>query len=176
MDDLKRLAELIQARNAIERDAAAIIGRPMHIGHVGEYIAARVFHLRLQEAASQKAVDGYFELGTLAGRSVNVKWFTKNDGLLNLTVEASPDYYLVLTGPATAPGSSRGKVHPWCIHSVYLFDAHDLLSVLQARGVKISVATSVSKALWDAAEVFPQQHNPRLPLSAEERSLLGLFH
>jgi len=55
MDDLTRLAQLIQTRNQVAREIASLIGRPAIIGHVGEYIAARVFRIALEESAAQKA-------------------------------------------------------------------------------------------------------------------------
>lgn len=37
--NLAPLAELIRTRNAVGKETAALIGRPAHTGHVGEYIA-----------------------------------------------------------------------------------------------------------------------------------------
>lgn len=50
--DLERLADFIRRRNQIGRQIAALIGRPATIGHVGEFIAAAVFDLELEESAS----------------------------------------------------------------------------------------------------------------------------
>jgi hypothetical protein len=44
------------------------------------------------------------------------------------------DYYLVLTGPASAAMSSRGGRRPWCIEAVYLLDAKQLLHEQQTAG------------------------------------------
>jgi len=73
-DALKELARLIHTKNEIDARIAALIGRSALIGHVGEYIAAQVFDIRLEHSASNKALDGFFASGPLAGRSVNVKW------------------------------------------------------------------------------------------------------
>jgi len=175
MDDLARLAESIRTLNRVKHEIAAIIGRPAQIGHVGEYIASRIFDIVLEPSASSKGIDGNFVRGPLAGRSVNVKWYTKREFMLNITPDFLPDYYLVMTGPRTAPGRSDGTTRPWVIEAVYLFDAHDLVRELEARGVKIGVATSVRQGLWERAEIYPRQHNPALVLSREQKSALALF-
>jgi hypothetical protein len=172
---LVRLAELIKKKNAIDGEIAAMVGRPAQVGHVGEYIAAQVFGIELNWSASQKGIDGYFTTGSLMGRSVNIKWYGKHEGLLDLTPEWPPDYYLVLAGPRSVAGSSRGAVRPWVIESMFLFDARSLIRVLQARGIKLGVATSVIGQLWNEAEVYPVQRNSLLTLSDEQRSMLELF-
>jgi len=175
VNDLPRLAGLIQEKNTIDREIAVLIGRPANLGHVGEYIAAAVFGIALEDSAAHKGSDGRFVEGPLAGRTVNIKWYTQHGGLLDMTPEALPDFYLVLTGPKSSPISSRGAVHPWVIESVFLFDARELLTALRARGVKTGIATSVAGKLWIAAEIYPVQRNQGLLLSDEQRRLLDLF-
>jgi hypothetical protein len=175
MDDLIRLAKAIRARNAVEEEITAIIGRPAQLGHVGEYIAAHVFGIALEHSATHKGSDGRFTCGPLAGRTVNVKWYAKMEGLLDLAVDAIPDYYLVLAGPKSAAVSSRGTTRPWVIASAFLFHVGELVDHLHTRGVKLGVATSVTRPIWDKAEIYPLAANPRLTLSDEQRSLLSLF-
>src|SRR5262245_12005509 len=103
--DLERLAELIRARNRIDSELAVLITRPALCGHVGEYIAAAIFDIALERSAAHKGSDGRFNAGPLAGRSVNVKWYTAFCGPLDITPRALPDYYLVLTGPKQPAGS-----------------------------------------------------------------------
>ena len=173
--DLRHLAELIRARNANEVGITDLIGRPAQVGHIGEYIAARVFDISLEESAARKSIDGHFADGPLAGRSVNVKWYARQEGIIDVTPNALPDSYLVLTGPRSAATSSRGQVRPWIITFVYLFDAQRLLDALEQGGAKTGVATSVKRWLWDEAEIYPNQQNTRLSLSTEQRGLLALF-
>lgn len=175
MDELSRLAELIKTRNAVASDIAAIIGRPAQIGHLGEYIAARIFGIELEESAAHKGSDGRFADGPLAGKTVNIKWYAKLEGLLDINPNAIPDYYLVLTGPRSAAASSRSGVRPWVIEAAFLFDADELVEALHRRGVKVGIATSVARQYWEEAEVYPSQHNLRLSLSPENRNLLALF-
>jgi len=175
MKDLVRLAELVKARNTVTSEIAALIGRPAQIGHVGEYVASHIFGIALEESASRKGIDGHFIEGQLVGHSVNIKWYTKQEGLLDLTPDALPDFYLVLTGPRSGAFSSRGTVRPWVIDAVYLFDAHELVGVLRSRGLKIGVATSVRQQLWNEAEIYPTQQNTRLVLSDEQGRLLARF-
>lgn len=175
MDNLYRLAELIKARNVIDNDIAALIGRPALIGHVGEYIAAAIFEIVLEKSATHKSSDGHFKNGPLAGRTVNIKWLAKRENILDLTPTASPDFYLALTGPKSKAISSLNAIRPWVIESVFLFDTLELIDTLQARGVKLGVATSIISQLWDKAEIHPKQRNSRLTLSDEQRRLLDLF-
>jgi hypothetical protein len=58
--DLEQLAGLLRHRNAIDEEIAGIIGRPMTAGHLGEWIAARVFQVELERSAVAAAVDGRF--------------------------------------------------------------------------------------------------------------------
>lgn len=50
-----------------------------------------------------------------------------------------------------------------------------LLAALYQSGVKFGLATSVKKAVWDAAEAIPRGHNSVLALSDEQRVQLRLF-
>ena len=175
MDGLVRLAGLIMARNAIAREITMIIGRPAELGHIGEYIASRVFGVALEKSASRKSVDGRFIEGALAGRSVNIKWYAKREGTLDLATELPPDFYLVLAGPRAGSQSSRGGERPWKISSVHLFKTTELMEVLEARGVKIGGATSVAQELWEAAEIYPNQRSPWLVVSEEQREKLRWF-
>jgi hypothetical protein len=173
-DVLAELAGLLAARNDLDRKIGALIGRPMTAGHLGEFIASRVFGIEPEGSASAKAIDGRFTTGSLAGRTVNIKWYLKREGLLDLTLSNHLDHYLVLTGPASAAASSRGRVRPWVIANVYLFDAQAVREDLIARGRRVGVASSVRAAEWAAAEAFLRQHR-LLPLSYEQRQALTLF-
>ena len=113
MDTLPAFADLMRRRNAIDAQIAALMNRPVHSGHLGEYVASAIFDIALHADARAKVSDGYFRRGLLAGRSVNVKYATKRDGNLNLGASLDPsdhsNFYLVLTGPKVAAGSSRGR-------------------------------------------------------------------
>jgi hypothetical protein len=152
---LQTLAQLLRARNAIDAIIAKTIGRPMTAGHAGEWIAAQIFDIELESLAVAPAYDGHFRRAPLEGKTVNVKWYLKREGLLDMTSAATLDYYLVMTGPAGTAGSSKRTTRPWLIESVYLFDANQLMSDLQASGIQIGVATSVRQSRWKAAEIYP---------------------
>lgn len=175
MKDLGRLAQLIRNKNAVDSQIATLIGRPALIGHVGEYIAAEIFGIELEGSAARKAIDGRFASDPLSGATVNIKWYAKQEGLLDLTPESLPDYYLVLAGPRQPAASSRGTHRPWLIRTVFLFEANDLIQELGMRGVKVGIATSVAKEFWAEAEIYPTQANRQLVLSDEQRALLALF-
>ncbi len=138
-------------------------------------MASRIFGIRLPESAVTKGIDGRFTGGPLAGRSVNIKKYGIHQGLLDIRPDAVPDYYLVLAGPRSQPVSSRGITQPWVIESVFLFDGPAIVRELSKRGVKIGVATSVRRHLWDEAEIYPTPNNPTLPLTAEQRAMIALF-
>lgn len=173
-DQLAQIADVLRKRNWIDARIAEIIQRPMTSRHLGEWIASQVFDIELEPSARAMAFDGRFRTGPLRGRSVNVKWYLKREGLLDMTEADALHYYLVMTGPVSAPVSSIGSTRPWCIDSVHLFDARWLLAEQRARGVRIGVASSVPNRFWNDAEIFPSA-NPLLPLSPEQGALLGLF-
>lgn len=169
------VADLLRDRNAIDARIAAVIGRPMTAGHLGEWIAARIFDIRIESNAANAGFDGRFACGPLSGRTVNVKWYLKREGLLDVVDSDVVDYYLVLTGPTAPAAHSRGSVRPWCITSVYLFDTRQLLNDLRGRGVKIGVASSVRAAQWEGAQVYPEQRNQALGLKPGQIDLLRRF-
>ena len=173
--ELQRLASIIKQRNAIDDEIATIIGRPSLSGHLGEYVASRIFGIRLSESAVTKGVDGHFAGGGLVGRSVNIKKYGLDHGLLDIRSDAVPDYYLVLTGPRSGAASSRGTTQPWVIASVFLFEGSVLVKELRERGLKIGTATSVRRQLWNEAEIYPLPKNPALPLKAEQRAMVEMF-
>lgn len=172
---LKQVANLIAQRNAIDAQIGAITGRPALAGHLGEWIAAEIFDIDLEASAVAKAVDGHFAAGPIRGSTVNIKWYGKREGLLDMAEDPSPDYYLVLTGPRGPAVSSRGSTRPLRIDAVYLFDGRLLLETLRDRGVKIGIATSVIMSLWDAAEIYPEQRNDAIPISHEQAAALAMF-
>lgn len=173
--EIEQIAGLLRERNAIDAKIAKIISRPMTAGHLGEWLAARIFRIELEPTAVTAAFDGRFTSGPLQGRRVNVKWYLKREGVLDMTKSETLDYYLVLTGPATAALSSRGGIRPWCIESVCLFDAKQLLTELSSRGVRTGTASSVRNTQWDAAEIYPRPNNPLITVEPEQAALLQLF-
>lgn len=175
MEQLHQLARLIYQRNHLSHQIAAIIGRPAEIGHIGEYIAAQIFAVDLHTSARQRSSDGFFIAPPLAGRSVNIKWYAKQEGVLDLTPSAYPDFYLVLAGPASRASSSRAATRPLLLTSVYLFEAEQLHTSLLRRGVKLGTATSIHRSLWEQAEIYPEQRNTVLLLTDEQRQLLAMF-
>jgi hypothetical protein len=179
MFNLSKLAHLIDRRNNIDNEIAALIGRPPHSGHIGEYVAAAIFGIDLHASAATKADDGRFTDGPLQGRSVNIKYGSRRDGMLNLVGSLNPadhpDVYLVLTGPTVGPISSRGLTAPWVIHAVYLFASKDLLQVLSARGRHPGIATSLRREVWEAAMLYPEPRNSLLQLTERQRADLSLF-
>ncbi|MDD5371581.1 MAG: hypothetical protein PHQ40_21080 [Anaerolineaceae bacterium] len=175
MEDIEKLADLIRRKNAIDHEISRIIARPAQIGHVGEYIASLVFDIQLCESASHRAIDGFFRTGPLSGKSVNVKWYGKQESLLDITPEALPDYYLVMTGPHSVAMTSRGGVRPWTIDHVFLFEAAELLSRVQSRKVKVGVATSIPQTWWLEAEIYPLNNSMVLRLNEQQIRALSLF-
>jgi len=127
-DSLARAGALLRERNMIDAELARLIQRPMTSGHRGEWIAARVFDIELEDSAVAAGIAGRFRSGPLQGKTVNIKWYLKREGLLDTTESTALDYYLVLSGPPSVAVSSRGTTRPWCIEAVFLFDARQLRS------------------------------------------------
>jgi hypothetical protein len=108
------------------------------------------------------------------GKTVNVKFYGKRESILDMKSEFPIDYYLVLTGPKTAPTSSRGTTRPFVITSVFLFDAQKLHGELRGK-VKLGIATSVRQRSWQEAEIYPNQVNKLLMLNEAQMTQLKLF-
>lgn len=176
-EELQKIARLIRERNSLDEQIAGLINRPMSIGNLGEYIASKIFQIQLMKSGSAKAIDGHFELGPLKDRSVNIKWYAKKEGLLDLPGLKSPfaDFYLVLTGPRIRSKTSNSWNRPWLLDSVYLFDGLRLRESLEVRGVAIGIATSLRSDDWEQAEIWPRAINPTLPLSSKQTRLLKHF-
>lgn len=173
--ELAELAVLLRERNVIDARLGQILDRPVNTGSIGEYIAAQVFDIKLEAAANVAGYDGHFTTGALAGRSVNVKAYTKHESMLDINLNAPLDYYLVFTGAKGTSASSKGTLRPFCIHSVFLFDAQQLHAELAQRGVKVGIATSVRAAQWEAAEIYPRANNALLTVNDRQRLQLELF-
>jgi hypothetical protein len=172
---LAQAAALLRERNAIDAELARLIQRPMTSGHLGEWIAAQVFDIELEASAVAAGIDGRFRSGPLRGRTVNVKWYLKREGLLDTTEAPALDYYLVLTGPPSAAASSRGTTRPWRIEAAFLFDARRLRAEQTMRGVKRGIASSVIKQQWAAAEIYPSPVNTQLTVTPRQAAQLKLF-
>jgi hypothetical protein len=176
VNELKQLAELIACRNQLEKEISVIVGRPAALGPLGEYVAARIFPIKIVKSASHQAIDGFFSEGPLAPCSVNVKWYAMRDGILDITPGFLPDYYLVLSGPPPSVTAGLGlRARPWNLASVHLFDAAELVDDLDLRGVRVGPASSVRKELWDAAEIYPRANSSRYHLTYQQCELLSLF-
>lgn len=175
MSDLEKLSELIKNRNSIEKEISQIIERPAFSGHLGEYIASKIFDIDLNVSATQKGNDGIFKLGLLQGKSVNVKLYSKRETLLDLSLDSAPDYYLVLSGPKYPEMSSKSTTRPLVLSSVFLFNSEIFLQQSKQRGVKISKQTSTMESQWNDAEIYPSQKNKELIVSENQRNMLLLF-
>ena len=176
MSKLKQLASLMAKHNAIDDEIADLIGRPATRGHVGEWIASKIFGVALASKAVQKGFDGKFESGPRAGKTINVKWYGERQGYLDINPAGVPDYYLVMTGPKAAARSSRGRTLPWVVTDVFLFDARKLKDQFDKDGRKLGVAAYVRQHEWKAARVYPQEApEALLKLTDAQRAGLKLF-
>jgi hypothetical protein len=175
MDDLAQLAELIKTRNWVDGYISTLANCSPQMAPVGAFIASRVFRIASPKPASRRSCEGHFAQGSLAGRSVNIRWLPRPGGVLDIDLDALPDFFLVLAGSRHQGTSRGGGSQPWLIASVHLFDAGALVDELRRRGTRITTATPVPQDLWQEAEVYPTQHNPILALSAGQREMLAQF-
>lgn len=175
MNELETLAALLSERNSLDKTISDLIGRPAQIGHIGEYIAAKVFEIELHASAVHKGSDGVFKSGDLKGNLVNIKFYAKRENFLDITREHCCDYYLALTGPRSFTMTSKGGHRPLLISSAYLFHMPSFIEILKQREVKIGIATSTKNADWDESEVYPRPNNSLLRLTPEQRQMLRLF-
>jgi len=174
---LKQVAELLAQRNLIDEQIARVIGRPATTGHIGEWIAAQIFGVELHGSAINCGSDGLFTEPPLAGRSVNVKFYPKREGNLDMKAppDTQPDFYLVLAGPKRPATTSRNSHRPCVISEVFLFEAAPLVQQLANRGVQIGGPTSVTIPAWEAARIHPHSGVGAMPLSQGQVAALTLF-
>jgi hypothetical protein len=170
--ELGRLAALIRVRNVLDREMAAVLNKPPTPGNVGEFIASRIFDIKLAPTGVNPGHDGWFTSGPLKGKSVNVKLYSEDAGLLDIGSHPA-DYYLVLTGPKRATAAGPRSL-PRRIDAIYLFDIAELRASLSERGVGIGVATSVRKAYWQDAQIYPTRDRSPLALT-DEQVLIQMF-
>ena len=104
-----------------------------------------------------------------------MKWYLKREGLLDTTEHPGLDHYLVRTGPPSAAVSTRNTTRPWCVETVFPFDAPQLRSEQEARGVKCGVASSVITQQWAATEIYPWTANMQLTITSQQAAQLRLF-
>ena len=91
-------------------------------------------------------IDGHFADGPLAGRSVNVKFHPKLEGLLDIRPDGVPDYYLVLTGPRSLAMFSRGQTRPLSIQAVFLLEGAAVVEEEYARDLRSVLGKDVERA------------------------------
>lgn len=169
---LAHLAALLRQRNILDAEIASVLGRPALSGHIGELIAAAVFDIELHPSATHKGSDGVFRSGPLAGRTVNVKLFGFQEGILDVKAKDPPEYYLVLTGDRRTGDNSRGGHRPLVIRHAYLLEH----AALVAAGVRPGIAASVRQAHWEAAELWPRRgEKALLDVTQDQAGLLALF-
>jgi len=95
--------------------------------------------------------------------------------MLDINPEALPDFFLVMTGPKALEMTSKGGIRPWLIDYVFLFNAAELMIELNARGVKIGIATSVQKHEFQAAEIFPNKRSMVYRMTDDQMGKLLAF-
>lgn len=176
---LDHLIALLHQRNQLDRQISQLIGRPSSSGHLGEYIASKVFDIELHLSATTKASDGIFKTGPLAGKSVNIKLYGKREAQLDIVgspnVADHPHYYLVMTGPTGKGSSSRSSLLIFAIDTVYLFDSRELVAEQVRRNVKLGIASSMQNRQWEASTIYPNAISKHLVLDERQRWLLSRF-
>ena len=170
---LREIASLLKDRNRIDAAISNVIGKPMTSGHLGEWIASQIFDVTLEARANARAIDGHFNRGELDGRTVNVKWYLKREGILDMSTGLQPDFYLVLVGPKSA--ATAKLTRPWRIDAVHLIDTADLLKELVAAGRRVGVASSIRNDVWARSEIFPVENPSLFTLSEDKRAALREF-
>jgi hypothetical protein len=104
-ESLACIAALLGERNSIDASIAKVIDRPVTAGHLGEWIASRIFDIALEESAANQGFDGRFRTGALRGSTVNIKWYMKRTRLLDIT--EFPDWTTI----SSSPGRRRQLGH-----------------------------------------------------------------
>src|SRR6476661_6125780 len=156
MQDLTHLADLIRIRNYVNSSVSRIINHPAEVGHIAEFLMGEILDIELNAVANTKAIDGVFRSGSLAGKSVNVKYRAAQSRLLNLEEFLDPSlhahFYLSVQGPKSASKTSAGRELPFVIDSIYHFESTLLIPQLAKPG-KAGIGRFVPTALWQAAMI-----------------------
>ena len=170
---LGELAQLMRKRNEIDNYISNIINRPSEKWHIFEYIAYKLFPIKLNESASEGGHDGIFTDGDLIGKKVDIKYYAINNHLIDLNPQVDKDtYLLIFTGPYEPALSSKGKTRPMHIDKIHLFNEKMLCDQLNNR-VKVGIATRVKSEYWEGKEIYPEnQWNINLKLKIDELKLL----
>lgn len=179
---LRCLAALLTARNVLDCEMTKIIGRPMDKGPFGEFVAARIFDIRLHKKAVVKGHDGCFTVGDykgepLKGRKVEIKYYARcNHDLDMKTGEEKPAFYLVMTGPPKREGEAKGTPAPWVIESVFLFETEALERVVVPKTNPVAI----KKERWAEAQIYPARNGDFTNegqefVNDERRAALALF-
>ena len=107
---------------------------------------------------------------------MNVKWYGKREGILDINPDGVPHCYLVMTGPKAAAMTSRGQTLPWVITEVFLFDAPALVKRFRVQKRRLGVAAYVRQHEWEAARIYPEAApGPLLTLTDVQQGALRLF-
>jgi hypothetical protein len=176
MDALNQLADAIRQRDQVEDRIATIVGRPLTVGALNQFVACRIFQIDLEDSAADVwHTVGRFSEGPLAGRSVVVRWISTKTRSLDITQKPLSDDILVIAGSSAPLASLEVDARPWLVERVYLFDAHQLAAELEGRGLGSGSNTPIDRRLWQAAEIYPRQRDGRYLLSGAQRHALGLF-
>lgn len=72
-ESLAHIAALLRERNSIDASIAKVIDRPVTAGHLGEWIAAKIFDIELEESATNQGFDGHFRSG-IASSVIRKHW------------------------------------------------------------------------------------------------------
>lgn len=175
-ESLRLLSEYVRKRNHVDNELAKIIGRSAEKGHLGEFIASHIFGIELHKSAAYKGSDGLFKEGRLRGKSVNVKWYSLQEYIIDIREAFLPDYFLIMTGPLA--NKLRAKSRLLFIDSVFLFDAHKLIDELKVKGEPVyeKAPTPIDSSYWKPAELYPNNSSSHImPLIPQQIELLSLF-
>lgn len=108
-----RIAELLRERNALDEEIAAITCRPMSAGHLGEWLASRIFGIELEHSAVAAGIDGTFCSGPLRGKTVNVSGISS---ARDCWIPVSPPARLLPRPGRAAVGGVLAGEHPALAH------------------------------------------------------------
>jgi len=93
------LASLLVEFNFWGKRISEITRQPATISYTGEFIASCAYDIELKESTTTKGFDRVFRPGNLTNSTVNVKWYSKLEYVLDINPQALPDYFLVMMGP-----------------------------------------------------------------------------
>jgi len=135
-DNIKQLVHLIRERNEINTKILKIVGLPILIEYIDEYIMSFIFKIHITNSPSKYGLYGYFiedftdnlfkgeykgkMEGDYKGKTVNIKWYTERPDKIENNPDYLPDFHLAIIGTSSKCYSMYDEI--WHVDEIFIFN------------------------------------------------------